>query len=159
MHALAYPADFVSRRGNIALRDVRLAFHRLDKLKKLEKRGELRSVISRGLQAVYAMALDIAYNPPYMFDRGRMVFAPHIMQDGSMKKDESGEPIMYPVIDRALDIKSKQLLLQVIKQMSDFDGLGMPSKVAVTDPSGKQSSNQPVTFYQIELPNNGRDQV
>jgi hypothetical protein len=156
MRLLGYPAAQTATRLHLDSKIVRKAFAELAALDGIDKTKAKRDMIWRGLNVVYAQALDLAYNPAYLFHNGRIVTSPRFLSDGSMLMDDDGNPVQYPVIDRAMQIKGMQLLLQVLKQMSDFDGLGAPSKLAMTDPTGKKPGN-PVSFYQIEMPSNGRD--
>ena len=78
-----------------------------------------------------------------------------VMRDetGQVILDDDGQPVYQALRDLGPWMQSVEKRLQIYKRRAMLNGLDMPTKVAMTDPTGEEAA-EVIQFY---LPRNGRE--
>lgn len=124
----------------------------------------LKAIIEQPAQEVRKMELErldftlncvmrVLQRTHWLVNSGAVVKDVVVDTEGNPILDENGKPKIIRLEDTAPVLAAVDRVLKIAERRAKLLGLDLPTKVALTDPTGEKEA-QPVQFY---MPENGRD--
>jgi len=116
----------------------------------------LRKVEVARLDRLHAKTMELLDEKILLVNSGKVVRDVVEGPDGKVMLDEDGNPILKRLHDKLAALNVVDRVLKIQERRAKLLGLDMPTKTALTDPTGEKEAAPLVQFY---LPSNGRDET